>query len=223
MLSNHLYFINQENGNEIDLTIGKVEADDFWLDWSFDSSGGLDDVGFRGIIDTLRGLQLDLKYSGKNANLELDWILGQTGHFDIYLDQGSDLFIDFGEFAPASDVYYLDGSITLTQQIDYDMSWKWKQGSSTSDPGHFTVNEHTSGPNIKQFNFEFTYNDKYGVRVDFYNLEFYLDLEWWKGDRLRPYIWLDYYVSADDFSVDLLWTNGEGETQWYNDIQDWID
>jgi hypothetical protein len=221
MVSNQLYFKNEASGDEIELNVGKVEADDFWLDWYLDSSGNIKDIGFRGIIDTLRGLHLDLDYNGRLANVELDWVLGQTGHFDIYLDQGSDLTIDFGEFVPSSDVYFMDGSITLSSQIDYDMSWQWKQGSSVNDPGHFTVNEHTVGPNIKHFDFEFTYNDKYGVRVDLNNLEFYVDLEWWKGDRLLPYVWLDFYVSADDFSLDLLWTNINGETQWYNDVQDW--
>jgi hypothetical protein len=196
------------------------------LDWSLDSQGKIQDIGFRGIINTLRDLQLELKYKGKQANLELGWVLSKEGFFDIYLDQSRDLTIDFGQFAPQSDVYDLEGTITLANPIDFDVSWKWEQGTGNGngaiDPGYFTVNKHTSTPNIRSFNFLFTYNDKYGVDVSFSNLQFYLDLEWWKGDRLLPYIWLDYYVVTESFDVHLLWTNLNGETQWYYNIEDWI-
>jgi len=66
-----------------------------------------------------------------------------------------------------------------------------------------------------------TYLDQYGVNITLSNLQFYLNLEWWKGDRLLPYIWLDYEVSTDEFDVDLLWTNQHGETQWYENVEEW--
>ncbi len=226
MLSNDLYFYNSNTGDEITLSIGKVDADNFWLDWELDSSGGIKDLGFRGIISVLRDLQLNLKYSGRNANLELGWVLGSQGFFDVFLDQENDLTIDFSQFAPESNVYDLTGSLVISDNIDFDMSWMMQQGSGTSggavNPGFFVINENTRNPNFKHFDFEFIYQDKYGISVNFDNLKFYLRFEWWKGQRVLPYVWLDYNVNVENFDVDLLWTNGDGETQWYYNVEDWV-
>ena len=91
----------------------------------------------------------------------------------------------------------------------------------SSDPGFFTINEFSDDGILEDFHFYFTYQDKYGINIDIENIQLYLDFEWWKGDRLLPYIWLDYEVSADVFDIDLLWTNGEGETQWYEHVEEW--
>ena len=85
----------------------------------------------------------------------------------------------------------------------------------------FTINENNDQSIIKDFDLYFTYQDKYGVDITFDNLEFYLDFEWWKGDRLLPYLWLDYEISADDFDIDLLWTDRNGDTEWYENVEDW--
>jgi hypothetical protein len=166
-----------------------------------------------------------LNYNGKTTNLNLDWILGQTGVFKIQVDQDEDLTIDFDQFASDSDIFDINGGITLSEHFEFDMSWKLKQGNGTSegsvDPGLFSINQYNDEGLIKNFDFYITYQDKYGINIEFDNLRFYLNFEWWKGDRLLPYLWLDYEVGSDKFDIDLLWTNINGETQWYDNVEDW--
>jgi len=218
MFANTLHVVNDNTGDELILIVDEVSADNLQADWNIDTSGDnlkINNLKFGGIIDTLRGLKLDLKYKGKTTTFNLDWVLGQEGQFDIKFDQGSDTTIDF-DLGKNSNVFDFRGSVTLSQKLQFDMNWQFRQGSSTLDPGHFTINEFNDGPNLKQFNLYFTYQDTYGVEIDFYNFKVYLDLEWWKGDRILPYVWLDYEVGISDLDVDLLW-NGE----WYYNIEDW--
>jgi len=221
MLENTLT-INKGSSDSFSLSIGNVDADNFYAHWDFDASGKINDLGFEGMIDTLEDVELDIDYQGKVVDMNLNWVLGQSGYFDIGFDQNSDVSIDFSDFAPESDTYYLDGGLTLSNDINFDMNWDFKQGSEGDvDPGHFTVNEYVASCNIKSFDLIFTYQDKYGVEIELDNLQFYLDFEWWKGDRLRPYIWLDYEVSHTKFDLHLLWTNRNGETSWYYNVEDW--
>ena len=105
------------------------------------------------------------------------------------------------------------------------MEWQLKQGEGTDtgsiSPGYFSINKNNAQSMILSFDFMLTYQNRYGISVTFDNLQFYLNCEWWKGGRILPYIWLDYEVSANDFDVDLLWTNTDGETQWYEHVEDW--
>jgi hypothetical protein len=228
IIGNTLTVSNSDTGDQLILSVGEVSADELQADWWLDTSGDnlrVRDLSFSGMIDSLKDLELQLFYQGKNTMLNLNWILGQTGNFDIQVDQDDDLTIDFGEFAQGSPTIDMGGSITISQHLAFDMNWKLKQGtgdgSGSVDPGFFVINENVADPNIKHFDFYVTYQDKYGVAVTFDNLAFYLNLKWWKGERLLPYIWLDYEVSANDFDVDLLWTNSEGVTQWYYNVEDW--
>ena len=214
---------NSEVTDSLSLSIGNVDADDFYAHWDF-AGGKINDLGFSGMIDTLENLVLNLDYQGKQADMELSWVLGQSGYFDIGFDQNSDVSLDFSDFAPQSDVFYIDGGLTISNNINFDMSWKFVQGTKNGnvDPGYFNVNKYVDTCNIKNFDFEFTYQNKYGVRIDLNNLQFYLNFQWWKGDKLLPYIWLDYEVSHTLFELDLLWTNRDGQTQWYTDVDEWI-
>lgn len=228
IFGNTLEVNNIESGDAIGLQVDEVSADNLQAEWDIDTSGErlkINNLRFDGMVDTMKGLQLNLDYQGKAADLNLDWVLGQEGYFDIELDQQDDLTLDFSQFALNSSTFDLDGGITISNVIKLDMSWNLKQGDESSsgnvNPGYFTINEHNDEGIIKDFDFYFTYNDKYGVDVTCENLRFYLDFEWWRGDRLLPYIWLDYEVSADDFDVDLLWTDINGETQWYQNVEEW--
>jgi len=227
IFGNDLEVSNSDTGDSISLFVDEVSADELNADWDIDTSGEkikINSLSFGGMVDTLKGLKLDLDYQGKTTSLDLDWVLGQAGSFDIFIDQEEDLTLDFSQFAQNSTVFDLDGGIAISDDISFDMSWKLHQGEKEGgsvDPGFFTINEKNDQAIIKDFDFYFTYQDKYGIDVEFDNLRFYLDLEWWKGDRLLPYVWLDYEVSADKFDVDLLWTNINGETQWYENVENW--
>ncbi len=214
MISNDLT-VNTGEGDYLSLSIGNIDADNFKANWEFDSSGKISDIGFSGMIDTLEDVELSFDYQGKSADLSLNWNLGKTGYFDIEVDQLSDLTLDFSDFAPDSNVFYLDGGLTISSNILFDMSWDFKQGSGTGtgsiDPGYFKINQYNDDSIIKNLDFIFTYNDNYGVDFECVNLGFYLSLEWWKGQRILPYVWLDYEVSADALDLNLL-LNGD----WYD-------
>jgi len=227
MFGNDLEVSIDETGDSLQLYVDEVSADELQADWNLDTSGSqlkIRQLKFGGIVDTLNGLEVNLDYQGKTVDASIDWVLAETGNFNIEVNQQADLILDFSEFAPDSEIFDIDGGITLSQNLQFDMSWKLHQGEKGNgnvDPGFFTINEYCDEPNIKSFDFYITYQGKYGVDVTFDNLEVYLDFEWWKGDRLLPYIWLDYEVSVDDFDLDLLWTNFNGETQWHYNVEDW--
>lgn len=227
IFGNVLCVSNNESGDALALSVDEISADKLQADWNIDSSGEslkINDIHFEGMLDVMRGLQLDLQYQEKTASLNLDWIIGKTGHFQIQLFQEEDLILDFSDFALNNTEFDFDGSITLSDIIQFDMSWDLKQGTGSEqgsvDPGFFAINKNNSEEFVKDFNFYLTYQDKYGVDISFSNLQFYFNLEWWKGERLLPYIWLDYEISCDDFDVNLLWTNANQETRWYKNLEE---
>ena len=177
------------------------------------------------MVNVLDAFDIDLKFQGKTTTASLNWNIGQSGNFEIQMNQEEDLTLDFSDFALNNTDFTFDGGITLSEHILFDMSWNLKQGTGTSnesiDPGFFTINKNNDEAIIENFHFLVTYKDQYGVNITFSNLRFYLNFEWWKGPRLIPYIWLDYEVSHDEFNVDLLWTNVNGETTWYGDVEEW--
>lgn len=227
MFGNDLQVSIDNTGDSLGLYVDEVSADNLQADWNIDTSGSqlkIKELKFGGLVDTMRGLDINLDYQGKTVDAQIDWILAETGSFDIQVNQQADLSLDFSQFAQNSTVFDIEGGITLSQNLQFDMSWKLHQGEKEGgnvDPGYFTINENVDQPNIKSFDFYITYQDQYGVDVTFNNLQVYLDLEWWKGEKLLPYIWLDYEINIDDFRVDLLWTNRNDETQWYEHVEEW--
>jgi len=228
IFGNELNVVNTDTGDSLSLFVNEISADDLQAEWNIDTSGDslkINDLHLGGMVDVMNGLQLDLCYLGKSTSLLMDWYIGQSGGFQIQVDQEDDISIDFSDFAMNATDFDIGGGITLSDTITFDMSWDLKQGSGSGsgsvDPGSFAVNKHNDDGTIKDFSFYLTYKGQYGIDIKFSNLQFYLNLEWWKGDRLLPYVWLDYEVSTDDFDVDLLWTNQEGETQWYENVEEW--
>ena len=131
IFGNQLEVSNSNTGDSISLFIDEVSADELNADWNIDTSGDrlkINDLSFGGMVDTLDGLHLDLNYQGKTTSLELDWILRETGRFEIFVDQEDDLTLDFSQFAPDSPDFDLNGGITISDDIKFDMSWKLHQG-----------------------------------------------------------------------------------------------
>ncbi|MBS3748956.1 MAG: hypothetical protein KGY65_00015 [Candidatus Thermoplasmatota archaeon] len=228
IFGNELNVVNMDTGDSLSLFVNEISADNLQADWNIDTSGDslkINDLHLGGMVDVMNDLQLDLCYLGKSTSLHMDWYIGQSGSFQIQIDQENDLSIDFNDFAMNNTDFDFGGKITLSETIIFDMSWDLEQGSGSQDgsvdPGFFAINKYNDGATIKEFIFYLTYEELYGIDIKFSNLQFYLNLEWWKGDRLLPYVWLDYEVSTDDFDVDLLWTNQEGETQWYENVEEW--
>jgi len=228
IFGNDLTVSNTVSGDGLSLFVHEVSADDLQVDWTIDTSGDslkINDLHLGGMIDVMNGLILNLQYQGKSTSLNIDWYIGQTGSFQVQLDQEDDLTIDFNDFALNSTDFDFGGGITISDTIKFDMSWNLKQGLGSDqgsiDPGFFAVNKYNDDAILKDLSFYVSYQDQYGISITLSNLQFYLNLEWWKGDRLLPYIWLDYEVSADDFDIDLLWTNQNEETRWYEHVEEW--
>jgi len=230
MISNDFRFFDRHPGDEkeLRLCVEDVSADDFHAHWSItpaDDHIKFNSLGFSGIVDTLKNLNLELSLKSKSVNMNLDWEIGDKGNVFVQVNQDEDLPLHFD--LSKDGLYESHIDITLSKTLQFDASWDWTQGyieNGQVHPGHITINEQTSGPNLKYFDFYFVYQDTYGVDVQFYDFEVYLDLEWARSNtRLRPYIWLEYYVSVSDLDVDLLWPDANGQVQWYRNIEDWLD
>jgi hypothetical protein len=228
IFGNSLYVSNAETGDMIGLFVDEVSADALKVDWDIDTSGDqlkVNDLSFGGMVDTMKGLVATIQYQGRSAVIEMDWLLQKEGFFEIIIDQDAALSLNFDDFAINNSDFDLSGEITINNPITFDMSWDLQQGdaslSGSVDPGHFTINQYTDNGIIQDFDFYLTYQDRYGVSISFEDLQFYLDFEWWKGERILPYIWLDYEVSSSAFDIDLLWTNIDGQTEWYENVEDW--
>ena len=232
MVGNVFRFYDNTPGDEktLLLSVQDVSADDLHASWDIDTSGGklkFKSLDFGGIVDTLNDLDLDISLESKSVSLYLDWVIGEKGNFEIEVNQDEDLPLHFDLSKPGLYESYID--ITLSSTLHFDADWEWIQGyiddNNNVHPGHITINKDSSEPNIKYFNFYFVYQDTYGIDAKLWNLEFYLDLEWCKPPlpRLKPYIWLEYYLSADNLDVDLLWKDANGDVKWYHNIEDWLD
>ena len=230
MISNDFRFFDRRPGNEKELRlyVEDVSADDFHAQWSITTTGDhlkFNSLGFSGIVDTLKNLNLELSLKSKSVNMNLDWEIGDKGNMFIQVNQDEDLPLHFD--LSKEGLYESHIDITLSKTLQFDASWDWTQGyieNGQVHPGHITINKQTSSPNIKYFDFYFVYQGTYGVDIQFYDFEVYLDLEWARSNtRLRPYVWLEYYVSVSDLDVDLLWPDANGQVQWYRNIEDWLD
>ena len=225
MIGNDLRFNNYETGDQILLSVEDVSADNLQADWDISQANGklqINSLHFEGILDTLDELELSLTYQGKSTSVDLDWIIGEQGNFEIELSQDNDLTLDFDELFPAGEKYVLNGGITLSKNFGFDMEWKLDLGESAQKPGYFKINKHHDTANIKNFDLYFTIKDStgketYGVDIYFLNPRIYLDLQWYiKG--LHIYYWLDADFIADYKDVKLLWTDLQGNTDWYEVI-----
>lgn len=230
MISNDFRFYDNTPGDEkiLLLSIEEFSADDLHVDWSVtQTSDGLkfNDLDFSGIVDTLKNLNLELSMKTKHVNLVLDWEIADKGNFFIQVNQDSDLPLHMD--LSKEGLYDCLIDITLSSIIQFDTDWDWTQGYIENGqvyPGHITINRYTDTPNIKHFDFYFVYKDTYGVDIQFSNAEVYLDFEWAKSNtRIRPYVWLEYYVNVEDLDVDLLWPDATGAVKWYRNVEDWDD
>lgn len=230
MLSNDFRFYDNTPGDEkvLLLSIEEFSADDLHVDWSVtqtDDGLKFNDLDFSGIVDILKNLNLELRMKTKHVNLVLDWEIADKGNFFIQVNQDNDLPLHMD--LSKDGLYDCLIDITLSSTIQFDTDWDWTQGYIENGqvyPGHITINRYTDSPNVKHFSFYFVYKNTYGVDIQFNDLEVYLDFEWAKSNtRLRPYIWLEYYVNVKDLDVDLLWPDATGAVKWYRNVEDWDD
>jgi hypothetical protein len=147
-----------------------------------------------------------LTLQNKNVEFDADYVMGESGSlaFDFY--QEENIHLDF-DLSQGDIVFY--GNIELKNDLHWDISWKWQQGSYT-DPAYFKINENTNEPNIEEINLYFTYKGTWGADVTLTNGGIYVCIEWyWHNNRL--YTWPVIHVYGTlDFWVILDWlTNYE--------------
>jgi len=213
MLGDELLFEDKANNHKLDISIDEVSADNLYANWDVSGSGEdlkINSLDFDGIVDTLKDLELSLRYQGKNARLDLDWQLGSEGCLvvDAYQDEPLHIDFDLGENIEGVD---FNGYVTLPVNPHFDVIWKWHQGASPSDPGYFKINEYTNEISIDDMYIYATYQDTWGAEATLQNAAIYVCVEWY-WINLRLYLWpVIEYTGTLDFDVLL---NGE----WYDVI-----
>jgi hypothetical protein len=217
MFSNKFSFESQDTGDALALTVDEVSADRLKANWNIDTSGEelkINKLTFGGIVDTITNLHFDLDYKGKVASLELDWALGDDGKILVDFVQDEPIRLDF-DMSNDTTNYDLRGFVELPANPHFDMDWKWWQGKSSTDPGYFKINEHTTQKSIEDINLYFTYQDTWGAEVNLANAGIYVCVEWY-WYNLFLYIWPVIQIYGD---LDLhLLLDGD----WYYNIEDWI-
>ena len=201
----------------LELIVDEISADNIQADWDIDISGEqpkINNLDFNGIIDTIKGLQFNINLEGKSSSLDFDWITGQVGYMEIDFQQDDPIRLDFNLDDQAEGIDF-HGYVELTNNPHFDLSWDWKQGDSSDDPGYFKINENTNEESIDNMNLYFTYQDIWGAEASLSNAGIYVCVEWYWYNLLL-YIWpvIDVYGDAD---LNLL-LNGE----WYYNVEDWI-
>lgn len=224
IIGNTLEISNTQTGNSLSITADAVSADDLWVDWGIDTSGGqiiVEDLYFTGALNSFKDFEISMNLQGKNGYFYGDWAMGDSGFFEIDFTQTDNVELTFN-MDDYSDEFELNGYVILANNLHYDMSWDWKQGSSPQEPGFFKVNDNTNDPNIEEVNLYFTHTPngyqtpQYGVNITISSLSFYLSCEWYKvqGQAL-PYVWLQYAISGE-LDLHLLWAG-----DWYLNVEEW--
>lgn len=211
MLGDILLFEDKAHNHKLEFQIDEVSAQNLYANWDISGSGSdlkVNDLDFNGIVDTLKNLELKIKYLGKNTQIDLDWQLGSQGGLvvDVYQDEETHIDFDLGKNIEGVD---FNGYVTLPSNPHFDVIWKWHQGSTATDPGYFKINEYTNQVSIKDMYIYATYTDTWGARATLQNAAIYVCVEWY-WYNLMLYIWpvIDFSGTLD---FDLL-LNG----QWYD-------
>jgi hypothetical protein len=224
IIGNTLEITNAQTGNSFTITADSVSADNLWVDWALDTSGGqivVDDLYFTGALNSFKDFQISMNLQGKNGNFYGDWQMGDSGYFEIDFAQTDNVLLSFN-MDDNSDQFDLNGYVKIANNLHYDMSWDWKQGSSLQEPGYFKINDNTNDPNIEEVNLYFTstpdgyQTPQYGVNITISALSFYMSCEWYKVQgHVLPYVWLQYAISGD-LDLHLLW-----DGDWYLNVEEW--
>jgi hypothetical protein len=162
-----------------------------------------------------------MNLEGKNGYFFGDWSVGTAGLFEVEFNQDQNVELSFN-MDDENDKYELNGYVILANNLHFDMSWNWEQGTAPTDPGFFKINDNTNNPNIQEVNLYFTHTPdgettpQYGVNITISSLSFYLSCEWYKQPgHVLPNVWLQYAISGElDFH--LLWAG-----DWYLNVEEW--
>jgi len=209
VLGNSFSVGNSGTGNSLLIDASSVSAQNFAVNWGLNTSSPqpqLEDLDLSGTLNALRDFEVALQVDGKNVDFNGDWSFGESGGLSIDVQQTGDIYLNFIHLTNVSGRLDLNGYVVLSSTLHFDISWKWKQGSSYEDPGYFRINQDTNQPNLKTISLNFTYKDdagqdRWGANVTLSNFAVYICVEWYWQNQF--YIWPVIQVSGD-LSVDLL-------------------
>ena len=209
VLGNTFSVGNSATGNSLTLGASTVSAQNFEAAWGLNTTGPepqIDSLAVSGSLNALNDLTVAIALDGEVIDFTGDWSLGKEGGFSIDIDQSADMRIDLIHLDNYSGRLDLNGYVVLSQNIHYDMSWKWKQGSSLEDPGYFMINEGTNDPNLKEISFDFILKDesgvdRWGADMTLSNFAFYVCVKWYWQNGLH--IWPVIQVSGQ-LDLDML-------------------
>jgi hypothetical protein len=216
ILDNSFEISNLASGTTLAIDAGSIAADDFSADWVLDSSGPqlkVDDLDLSGSLNLFQNFNVNIALTGKNTHFTGNWAVGEQGGFDIDFYQAEATQIDF-DLDELTENFNLHGFVIVSQNIHFDIGWKWRQGASTSDYGFFTINDNTNQANILAISINASYQDRFGVDIQIVDASLYFKLKWYKEPgQWLPHAWLEYYVGGTIDHVYLLW-----EYQWHTII-----
>ena len=207
ILGNTFSVGNSASGNSFAIGASRVSAQNFETNWGLDTSGPqikVEDLALTGTLNALNDFDVAIHLNGESVAFTGDWSLGESGGFSIDLQQDTDVRIDLIHLDNSSGRFDLNGYVILSNNLHYDMSWKWKQGESLEDPGYFKINEGTNQPNLKEIGFDFIYKDEsgqdqWGADITLTNFAVYICVEWYwqNGFHIWPVIQVNGQLNLD--------------------------
>lgn len=198
ILGNTFSVGNSATGNSLSIGASTVSAQNFEAAWGVNTTGAepqIENLALSGSLNALNDFTVAISLDGEVIDFTGDWSMGESGGFSIDIQQNADMRIDLIHLDNVSGRLDLHGYVILSDTIHYDMSWKWKQGSSLEDPGYFKINEGTNQPNLKEISFDFIYKDdsgqdRWGADISLTNFAVYICVKWYwqNGFQIWPVV-----------------------------------
>lgn len=195
VLGNMFSVGNSATGNSLSIGASTVSAQNFQAAWGLNTTGPepqLESLALTGSLNAFNDFTIAIALDGELVDFTGDWCFGESGGFSIDIQQNADMRIDLIHLTNYSGRLDLNGYVVLSNTLHYDMSWKWKQGTSLEDPGYFKINEGTNQPNLKEIAFDFVYKDdsgvdRWGADITLTNFALYICVKWYWQNGLH--IW----------------------------------
>jgi hypothetical protein len=207
VLGNMFSVGNSATGNALSIGASTVSAQNFEASWGLNTSGEqpqVESLALAGTLNALNDFVVSIALDGEAVDFTGDWSLGESGGFSIDLQQDADVRIDLIHLDNYSGKLDLNGYMVISNNLHFDMSWKWKQGVSLEDPGYFKINEGTNQPNLKTIAFDFVYKDessqsRWGADVNLTNFALYICVKWYyqSGFHIWPIIQVSGQLALD--------------------------
>jgi hypothetical protein len=207
VLGNTFSVGNSATGNSFSIGASTVSAQNFEANWGLNTSGEqpqVESLALAGSLNALNDFEVAIAIDGDVVDFTGDWSLGDSGGFSIDLQQDDDVRIDLIHLDNYSGRLDLNGYVILSNNLHFDMSWKWKQGTSLEDPGYFKINEGTNQPNLKTIAFDFIFKDesnqdRWGADVTLSNFAVYICVKWYyqNGFHIWPIIQVSGTLNLD--------------------------